>query len=146
METLAVGDFSNGAPFFLGYQGKFLKRIIPWNDLFYAWEIIFKFWIQTRQNIPDNSLPSLHDRFIINFSFKIVKGAPSLVCHLLEVDLAHRLPPEELEHGRLEDAVVLEPPGGVHLVLVFRDGEKTNVTIVILVIIIMNMLVLEVEK
>mgnify|MGYP001470427556 CR=1 FL=1 len=60
--------------------------------------------------------------------------------------LAHRLPPEELEHGRLENAVILEPPGGVHLVLVFRDGEKTNVTIVILVIIIMNMLVLEVEK
>ena len=106
----------------------------------------FKFWIQTRQNIPDNSLPSLHDQFIVNFSFKIVKGAPSLIRHLLEVDLAHRLPPEELEHGRLEDAVILEPPGGVHLVLVLRDGEKTNVTIVIIVINIMNMLVLEVEK
>ena len=37
----AVGDFSNGAPFFLRYQGKFLERIIPWNDLFYARELIF---------------------------------------------------------------------------------------------------------
>lgn len=34
VETLAVGDFSNGAPFFLGYQGKFLKRIIPWTIYF----------------------------------------------------------------------------------------------------------------
>ena len=46
----------------------------------------------------------------------------------------------------LEDAVVLEPPGGVHLVLVLGDREETNVTILILVIRVHIMLVLEVEQ